>query len=82
MKVVQNIDAEVDKPAYPLVIRKGRNTLAMMCGHKDSHKKFFDTCHDAFIRQLERNSLTRPSHLALCYICNDVTLLFVLFCLA
>ena len=66
MKVVQNIDAAVDCPEFPLVLRKGRNTLAMMCGHKDSIKKFFDTCHEAFTRQLERNSLTRPSSLALC----------------
>ena len=68
MKVTQNLDGAADTPECPVIIRKGRNTLAMVCGHKDPIKKFFDTCNDAFTRQLERNSLTRPSNLALCFL--------------
>lgn len=53
MKTVQNLVEGEAKMNFPAIIRKGRNTLSMLCGHKDNIKKFFTTCNDAFLSQLE-----------------------------
>ena len=61
MRTVQNLEPDA-KMNFPVVIRKGRNTLSMVCGHKDGIKKFFTTCNDAFLSQLEAHTLTRPTN--------------------
>ena len=63
MKTVQNLVEGEAKMNFPVIIRKGRNTLSMLCGHKDNIKKFFTTCNDAFLSQLEAHALTRPTNL-------------------
>lgn len=60
MPVVQNVEDSHPR-RFPLIIRKGRNSLSMMCSHKDNVKKFFTTCNDAFLSNLQSQTLTRPT---------------------
>ncbi|CAL1133685.1 unnamed protein product [Cladocopium goreaui] len=62
MRVVTNLEEDdKDKQRFPVIIRKGRNSLSMMCGHKEPTKKFFTTCNTSFVNQLQTQSLTRPT---------------------
>ena len=63
MVVTQNICGHEDAADYPCIVRKGRNTLSMLCGHKDNIKNFFQTCNDAFLEQLQTIALNRPTYL-------------------
>lgn len=61
--IVQTVGDGQD-PGRPLIIRKGRNTLAQLCGGTNDIKKFWELLLDSFGGTLQTQPLSRPTQLA------------------